>query len=58
MTEPETYPECKTCGHAARHVHTNVRRCVECSGPCVTEAGWKSFGITTPWPGRRREEES
>lgn len=55
MTTPETYPQCPVCGHAARHVTTNVRRCDECGGPCTTEEGWESFGLRTPWPGRKEE---
>lgn len=33
MTDQQ-HPPCTVCGHAARHVLTNVWRCDECGGPC------------------------
>lgn len=54
---PDAYDPCPVCGHAALHEATNVLRCEECSGPCVTEEGWKSFGIRRPWPGRKEQRD-
>lgn len=56
--EEQQHPACPTCGHpVSRHVSTNIYACQECSGPCVTEAGWDTFYTGgKPWPGIRPED--